>query len=390
MRSHSGFRALLIIGDGVGTIKSVYIQESPVRTESDIDFRLVRYPSFDHDEKTVDGIPDGTAELPMNGSLEAGAIWLDGDADHQLYQSNGVGRMATDGRLKVSWAEAAYLLERDELTSVDGMGFETFLSAPPDSLAIDRWLVYRDLRSRGYYLSTAYEPGESPTVTEVDFLVRPRGAAPTSDEVAHRMNVVNEATVVHLPSIVSMTLAVADDEGELTYIDIEPFTPRGSTSIDHWLPSKGRRVGQRVLVREPSDMMVSPGFFGSDLGESSILLNALEAWYLDEMDLLDVADCPSPEDEKQAVVYRALRDHGCVPRSGLKFGADFRVYTDVADASDPGHSSYLVEVVDGEATFTPRILSRAVRLAGGVRKRHVIAAVDGTELDWYEVERKRP
>jgi len=64
-----------------------------------------------------------------------------------------------------------------------------------------------------------------------------------------------------------------------------------------------------------------------------------------------------------AAAYAQLRAAGCVPKSGFKFGADFRVYPSAAEDPTATHSAELVQL----------------RPAGGVRKRMVFALI--TELN---------
>lgn len=327
----------------------------------------------------------------MRGRWSNRKIVVDAPARERFHASSGMGIPRDDGGVALTWVEAAYLLDRGDLADIDGADFPTFLEDQPDEVAIDRWLVYHDLRERGYYVSTAYDPGELPEPTEPTFVVHPRGSPPTSDEVDFRVAVVSETTSLLLSEMEVVTLAIADDEGEITYIGIDSIEPTGTSQLESWTAPEGERSGNRVVVENPPEAMVDPAFFGRQLDEV-LLLNPLEARYLVENDRLE-ASIEKPTDatdHRRYQVYATLRDRGCVPRSGFKFGADFRVYTDVSDASDPGHSSYLVEVLPVDMKTTPRTLSRAVRLAGGVRKRQLIALVDGTDIRWIALDRVRP
>lgn len=327
----------------------------------------------------------------MEGRWTESGIVVGAPARRRLLASGGVGRPHGAEGVELTWVEAVFLLERGDLAAVDGDGFVDLLERPPDAHALDRWLVYRDLRARGYYVATAHGPGDPPQPGRPAFDVRPRGASPTSEEVAHRVAVVPETTPLSLGALSSLTLAVADDEGEITYLGVDTFVPDGESRVPEWEAPRGTAAGRRVVVPDPPAAMFDPGFFGRRLDDDTLVLNELEARYLAEADRLALADGPAgvAPDPRRYATYAALRDGGCVPRSGLKFGADFRVYTAVADATDPGHSAFLVEVVAGDATASARTLSRAVRLAGGVRKAHVLALVDGDGVRWLVLERRR-
>ena len=96
--------------------------------------------------------------------------------------------------------------------------------------------------------------------------------------------------------------------------------------------------------------------------------------------------------DRRLRAYSALRDRGAVPKTGFKFGADFRVYREVTDVDDLGHSEFLVRVVPLDAAFAPRDLALDVRLAHGVRKRMVFAldAVNEDTIRWRAVSRLTP
>jgi tRNA-intron endonuclease len=95
--------------------------------------------------------------------------------------------------------------------------------------------------------------------------------------------------------------------------------------------------------------------------------------------------------DRRLRAYGALRTAGIVPKTGFKFGADFRTYDDVADVEDLGHSERLVRVLPPEHAFAPRDLALDVRLAHGVRKR-IVYALTGADggLAWLSVGRLTP
>jgi tRNA-intron endonuclease len=99
--------------------------------------------------------------------------------------------------------------------------------------------------------------------------------------------------------------------------------------------------------------------------------------------------------DRRLAVYERLRADGVVPKTGFKFGADFRTYDEVTSVSELGHSEALVWVLPSGYTFEPRELALYVRLAGGVRKRAVFALVDvdesgGGRIEWLSVTRSTP
>ncbi|MFB6269262.1 MAG: tRNA-intron lyase, partial [Halobacterium sp.] len=136
----------------------------------------------------------------------------------------------------------------------------------------------------------------------------------------------------------------------------------------------------------------------------ALQLSLLEAAYLAAQGVLALGDA-DVEDvveqgragegdrfDRRLRVYRALRDADMVPKTGFKFGADFRTYSEVESVDDLGHSELLVRALPAGHEFAPRDLSLDVRLAHGVRKRMVFALDDPSAdtIRWRSVSRLTP
>jgi tRNA-intron endonuclease len=85
--------------------------------------------------------------------------------------------------------------------------------------------------------------------------------------------------------------------------------------------------------------------------------------------------------------YRDLKAKGLVAKTGFKYGTHFRVYE-----GDPAnhHSKYLVHAVPEEYSTTWAEVSRAIRLAHGVKKEVLFASVGGPEVLYIRLKRVRP
>ncbi|WP_411967538.1 tRNA-intron lyase [Haloferax sp. YSSS75] len=339
----------------------------------------------------------------MQGRLEDGVVHLPGDARQRFHDSRGYGRPTGGNDLEVAPVEAAHLLSRGDIDGVDGMGLRELLARTGTTLD---FVVYKDLRDRGFYLSPAREgwPGVD-DATDADFLVYPRGKGPWDGVVEYRMHVVGERESIPVSSLGETVLAIVDEDGDLTYFDTEGYEPEGSAVED--LPSglDAELLSDRALLWDGVDHLYQQGFYGQRLygrnaDSGPLQLSLLEAAYLARNDALDIAepdvvargrDVEGDRFDRRLAVYTALREAGTVPKSGFKFGSDFRVYTDFETVSDLSHSAFLVRVVTPDHTFVPRDLSLDVRLAGGVRKRMVFALTDAKgEIDWLSVSRLTP
>jgi len=356
----------------------------------------------------------------MNGQLRDDVVAIAGNARQQFYDARGYGTPTGGNHIEVSRVEAAHLLFRGDLESVvdsDGshLDFEAFFVS--SASAVDRFglrfLVYAELRDRGFYLSPAREgwPGED-TNEWTDLTVYPRGTKPGDGEPAHRIVVVGERTPIPAATLREVTLAVVDEESEITYLETGMPTFDGGSTYQPPASVTGSLIDDRVVVWESPDGFFDHGFYGQPLTareavlDNAVQLSLVEAAGLAVEDHLSLTDedrlaaeaicergraVEGERFDRRLAVYRALRSQQVVPKTGYKFGADFRTYNTVASVDDLSHSECLVRVVDADHTFDPRELSLDVRLAGGVRKRMVFALTGANgNIEWLTVSRLTP
>lgn len=335
----------------------------------------------------------------MQGTLTDGVVEVSANGRERYYDSRGYGRPRGDG-VELSRVEAAHLLYRGDLDAVDGAGFAGFLTEH-DDIVVD-FLVYRDLRDRGFYLSVARDDWVEET-EDVDFVVHPRGDGPWDDSVEHRIRVVGERESVAIADIGNVVLAVVDEESEITYLETDVPDVTGSSGLAVDGEFEGSVLDDRVLCWNPPDALYESGFYGQRMGrdDETLQLSLLEAAHLAETGMLSVAGgteavvergraAEGERFDRRLAVYRELRNRGIVPKTGFKFGADFRTYADVESVDDLGHSELLVRVLPADVTLSPRDLALDVRLAHGVRKRMVFALVTDGTVTWRSAARLTP
>jgi len=365
----------------------------------------------------------------MDATFDGTAVRAGSAAREQFYDARGYGR-PDDGGVVLAPVEAAHLLFRGDLDSVvdrrpAGNGrrldFPDFLASTAVS-EVD-FFVYKDLRDRGFYLSPvdrggAGSGGAGATGGPGEFAVYPRGKGPWDDAVAYRVRAVSERATVDAGALHRLAapagddtagkagrkptgvLAVVDEESETTYLELGTPTLSGSTHHD-LPPAEGDLLADRVLVWDAPDPLYGRAFYGQPL-DDGVQLSLVEAAYLARASLLTVdggeeavvergREVEGDRFDRRLRAYGALRTAGIVPKTGFKFGADFRTYDDVADVADLGHSERLVRVLPPEYGFAPRDLALDVRLAHGVRKR-MVYALTGTDggLTWLSVGRLTP
>ncbi|GAB3041525.1 tRNA-intron lyase [Natronobiforma cellulositropha] len=338
-----------------------------------------------------------------------GVVHVAGDARQRFHDARGYGYPLEGNEIALAPVEAAHLLYRGDLESVvvddEPLGFREFVAREPGVDFGVRFLVYADLRSRGFYLSPATEPWlESPPAS--DFAVFPRGKGPRDGAVEYALRVVGERTDLPAGDLREGVLAVVDEEGEITYFAVsrEEITGTSDDSFPADGPFEADLLADRVVVWEPPLALYERTFYGQPLegreyDDPTLQCSLLEAAHLAEAGVLDLSVETVSERgravegarfERRLAVYTALRESGVVPKTGYKFGADFRTYADVESVENLGHSEFLVRVHPAEYVFEPRALALDVRLAHGVRKTIVFALVDGEEIEWWSLERLTP
>jgi tRNA-intron endonuclease len=341
----------------------------------------------------------------MEAHREDGVLVVGGNARQRLYDARGYGRPLSDNRVALDQIEAGHLLLRGDLDAVDGMGFRAFFESVGEADFAQRFLVYADLRERGFYLAPAGREldEESPTA---DFVVYPRGHGPADDDIEYRMQVVGERDPVAITDREDGVLAVVDEESEVTYLQTTRPTIQGETTAELPEDVPAILLGDRAICWTPPASLHESAFYGQPLAPTvedrdAIQLSLVETAQLVAAGVLDVqGGYDSVIDRGRAVegerfdrrlqTYAALRERGVVPKTGFKFGADFRTYDEVTSVADLGHSERLVRVLPSGHDRMPRDIALDVRLAHGVRKEMTFAwPVDG-DVVFLRVERITP
>lgn len=151
-----------------------------------------------------------------------------------LYDQSRFGE-AKEDKIKYSLVEVAYLLEQDKVNMVDGrdkkIKFDDFVKKAtklePNFWV--RYVVFRDMRNRGYIVKTALKFG-------ADFRVYDRGIKPGQDHAKWILYPVREADVfswydfaaknrVAHSTRKNLLIAIVDDELDTTYYSISWTRP---------------------------------------------------------------------------------------------------------------------------------------------------------------------
>jgi tRNA-intron endonuclease len=365
----------------------------------------------------------------MQGVLSGGKVIV---ADSE------VGAPATGDDRRRGWLEleeAAGLLETGRMEINDEEGKELnpdeFLKR---ALAISpkfglRYIVYNDLKERGYVV----QPGG------VDFWLYPRGVKPGEKPARYFIRILSESDFISLKELVELLilacnmrkepiLAVVDEESDITYYEVKEAKFENQEARKEEIRKvKATLFGDRVLLWDAdlAETLYRTYFYGNLTKEKRLLLSFLEAAYLMRRGLLEIevreqkSENRSPKSEmtnarspnsqlstlnsqpfEQFIeyasaiesdfmdkyrVYADLMEKGQMVKTGFKFGSHFRVYK----AMQLKHSLYLIHVLSEEHVFPLPELSRAVRLAHGVRKRMIFAFTVAGEIRYVDVGRMK-
>jgi tRNA-intron endonuclease len=350
----------------------------------------------------------------MSGELVGDSVLVQDQAEaSQIYSKGYYGYPQSGGGLELDLLEALYLVESDRLVVDKGgehVSLEGLIRAASEHHEGFEilYIVYRDLRQRGYVVKA--------DAGEFDFRVFPRGGTPSTTPTKHWVLAISERSACVVRSLFEeaersertrkeLLLAVVDEEGDLTYY-------RASTGAPHVVPkpkpeieAEGFLLEDRVMILDEAEgsALFAQGFYGKKIGKT-LQLSLIETAHLMAQGNVSIeypasgksmslsafkkrASQIQPDFELRLRAYDDLRKKGLVVKTGFKYGSHFRVYDGDPDSH---HSKYLVHAVPGDyETIWPE-MSRAVRLAHGVKKDILFARVTKKQVDYLRLRRVRP
>jgi tRNA-intron endonuclease len=313
--------------------------------------------------------------------------------------------------LELSLVEAAFLIERERLDlGITLKEFFKVASCIQPYLDL-KYVVYKDLRERGYYVK--------PSVT--DFRLYPRGGRPGEGPASAYVYVLSERISLPFLELVEkvkltqnvrkkMLLAVVDGESDLTFYAAKTANMQGKMpelALD-LAEADATLLDDRVVIWDEHHavQLYRAGFYGKLVDGKMLQLSLLECAYLMRLGLpvedgassrrftrlqfIRRAEAIEPEFALKLDVYTDLRDRGFVVKTGFKFGSHFRAYEQIEDVDRIPHSKYLVHALPKDFIVTLPEMSRAIRLAHGVRKRMIFAHWGKNALEYLDIGRAKP
>jgi tRNA-intron endonuclease len=351
----------------------------------------------------------------MIGVLKGVEVLVSDPAEaSQVHNKGYYGVPQSGGALKLTLMEAVYLVDCRRLDVRRGGKVVTagdlmrLAHRTTEGFEV-RYLVYRELRQRGYVVKFGQPP--------LDFRVFPRGGSPNKTPSKWWVAAISERSTFNLGDLLAslerasdirkkLLLAVVDEESDVTYYELRQLAPRGRLpAVDLSHRVDGLLMADRVIVvdEEGAAGLHGDHNFGKQVGPV-LQLSLIEASFLMELGILKLRDAKTnrgvtlttlrrrarqlqPDFDLRLSAFKDLKGRGLVVKTGFKYGAHFRAYEGDPDKQ---HAKYLVHAVPEKYTAMWPEVSRAVRLAHGVKKEILLGRVAEDEVDYVSLVRYRP
>jgi tRNA-intron endonuclease, archaea type len=354
----------------------------------------------------------------VSGVLAADATvrFADPAEASSIYAKGYFGTPTPEGGLSLDRYEGVYLSEMARVNVAGPTGraiawptvFRRAVRADPGFGV--RYLVYRDLRQRGYVVRATPPP--------VAFSVLPRGGILHKTPSRYWVEALSERVPFDLARLFDLAdrtqtarklllLGLVDEESDLTYYRVRRVAPSGALPPTPLaVPTEGWLSDDRVTVHDPTAVaeLGRALAYGSRVGDR-LELSLIEAAYLTDSGQLALRDAKSgrpvsperlaarakrldPRFRERRAAYEALRGRKLVVKTGFKYGAHFRAYP---RNPEHAHARYLIQAVPQTHRAAWPEVAGGVRVAQGVRKEFVIAGVaPNDEVRFLSLERIRP
>ena len=346
----------------------------------------------------------------MMAEIEDGRVLVCDRKTVNRLSLRGYGALIDERYLELHPVEALYLVEEKklrvkengEVLNEEGL-FSRFSSI--DSRFEQRFVVYRDLRKRGYKINCFHELRER----GLDYYLKPK-REDQKDIFAVSINEREEFSIEDVlsylrsldPLIEELWMAVVDEEGDITYYKVYEVKPKGNLKDVENIRCRGSLLKHLVIVkeREVGKELFRQAFYGN-ITDNGLTLSLIEALHLLDREVLDVYSGDEKIDREDIIeiarsfqrdfeirykVYKDLKEKGLCVKTGYKFGTHFRAYE-----RDPNryHAEYLIDAVTDSFKSSWSNISRGVRLAHSVRKLYVLAVLS-EKIRYVGMERIRP
>jgi tRNA-intron endonuclease len=167
----------------------------------------------------------------MNSELSGDLVIVREGNIAKIHEKSHYGNMTEDG-LELSLIEALYLMEKGKLEvniDSDDVSIEKLIKLIRGQGSFTNYIVFKDLRNRGYIVKTGFKYGS-------EFRLYERGKSPGDGHSNYLVKVASENSKFMMSDLSSyvrvahgvnkkLLFAVVDDENDITYYNVEWTRP---------------------------------------------------------------------------------------------------------------------------------------------------------------------
>ncbi len=330
----------------------------------------------------------------------------------RLYNKSHFGKTLTGNILQLDLLEGVFLLGEQKIRIVHGkktVSFQELVMRASQLIPSFemKYLLFKDLRNKGHSIPRCEH--ENPTTFQKAASTQEQNTTDVFIMAFSERDIFSIEQTKQLASSIKKRKAdlwygIVDEEGDITYYEISVLAPKGKIHAHAFAKGSGLLLENRLVLFENklSEDLLEKEFFGKPFGDG-LQLSLVEALYLAKNGTITIHDLEGekislknfeesigqgqPDIDQRLAVFTDLKKRGLLVKTGFKFGAHFRAYTQQPEKT---HAEYLIHVVKQSFRSTWAEMSRAVRLAHSVNKEILFAQVDGEEITYIKIGRLRP
>ena len=353
---------------------------------------------------------------PAKGTLNENSIIITNTKDvGRLYTKSRFGTPLPDNQLRLSFIEAAFLIDEKKLVVFQKnkkISFDQLiiLAAKKDPSFETTYIIFQNLRNRGQQIRlcketddftfTLQKKTDGETEKQCLIIAFSERAIPSLTNFKHLIAQAENRQA-------EAWIAIADEEGDVTYYLLSEINLKGSIIAENYPPTKGFLLQDRVIIfdEKQAEILHKNEFFGKPFG-NGLQLSLVEAAYLVNQQNLSIIDSETDNNIKKSVLlslfskqqpdinlritlFNDLKQRGMLVKTGFKFGTHFRAYT---QSPNKTHAEYLIHAVSSSSPSSWSEISRAIRLAHSVNKTFAFAVIEKNNdaIRYISLSRLRP
>ena len=331
----------------------------------------------------------------------------------RLYNKSNLGETTTGNHLILQPLEALLLIEENKIQLYHHKKPITFqhlfkIGSQHNPNLLNHYLVFKDLRHRGLHIKPATKKKDITFhYTEQQKNTKPKtiNICVFSERDPFNIKTTHHQLTTHNQDNQHLWYAIVDTEGDITYYKISQENLKGTIPTQQYPQIKAYYHNNRILIfdQQTAHMLFQNEFYGKPL-EKGLQLSIIEGLYLQEKKILQIFDLQTkqkltktklknimeknlPDLIEQYTIFSDLKKRNLIVKTGFKFGAHFRAYTQKPDKT---HAEYLIHTSPEKYKAAWSEISRAIRLAHSVNKEIFFAFIQKNKISYIQLGRLRP